>query len=55
MTFTDAKWQDDERNVILVVVDGKQMCVPTDIRNRHYAAIVTQGVPIADPDAIPQS
>ncbi|MFA5956140.1 hypothetical protein [Hyphomicrobium sp.] len=48
--ITDAKWTDASKTIINANVDGRNIFIPADPANRHYAAILAQAVVIADPD-----
>jgi hypothetical protein len=50
MQITDAKWIDDEHSGIVAAVDGAQVGIPVDPKNRHYAAILKQGIAISEPN-----
>jgi hypothetical protein len=52
MQITEAKWVEISGlgRMISAVIDGVQMWIPTELKNRHYAALIKQGITIADSD-----
>jgi len=50
MQITDAKWIDAEHSGIVATVDGVQTGIPIDPKNRHYAAILEQGISVSEPE-----
>jgi hypothetical protein len=50
MQITDAKWIDAEHSGIVAVVDGVRTGIPPDPKNRHYAAILAEGISVSEPD-----
>ena len=49
MTIENARWVEcDGAKSIIATVDGRELCIPVDPRNRHYAEIIRQGIPIAE-------
>jgi hypothetical protein len=49
MTITNIRWADADHGAIVALVDGREVCIPADPLNRHYAAIIEQGLEIAEP------
>jgi hypothetical protein len=49
MIITDLKWADKEHTTVSAIVDGKQLWIPADPMNRHYAEILRLGMAIAEP------
>ena len=50
MQITEAKWVEISGlgRMISAVIDGVQMWIPTELKNRHYAEILRQGILIVD-------
>ena len=42
MNITSAQYRTEEKTMIKATIDGKEMFVPTDLANRHYAEILKQ-------------
>lgn len=47
MNFANARFLDASRHTVLVDIDGSAATVPADPSNRHYAALISSGAPIA--------
>lgn len=49
MIISNAQWVDNDRAVVNAIIDGKTLFVPASPLNRHFAEIIRQEIPIADP------
>jgi hypothetical protein len=48
MDFENARWSDADQTSLLADVDGVEMGIPADARNRHYRELLDAGVAVAD-------
>lgn len=49
MEFEEVRYMNEEKTIVFMKLDGVPIIVPVDPENRHYAALISSGVQIAEP------